>query len=117
MMEGCGYNRADFAQVNLLPAAEDYRDFLDEVCGGEHQWVVGAAVLTIFVEGSANELGKTTGKDAAGAKPTYPALFGLDRARVMAAECAERARTILTEARLNDGWLDAIADWVLTRKN
>ena len=69
------------------------------------------------VEGSANELGKTTGKDAAGAKPTYPALFGLDRARVMAAECAERARTILTEARLNDGWLDAIADWVLTRKN
>ena len=69
------------------------------------------------VEGSANELGKTTGKDAAGAKPTYPALFGLDRARVMAAECAERARTILTEARLNDGWLNAIADWVLTRKN
>jgi pyrroloquinoline-quinone synthase len=55
MMEGCGYPRADFAQVKLLPAAEDYRDFLDEVSGGEHQWVAGAAVLTIFVEGSANE--------------------------------------------------------------
>ena len=30
------------------------------------------------VEGSAEELGKTAGKDAAGTKPTYPALFGLD---------------------------------------
>ena len=33
------------------------------------------------VEGDASALGKTAGKDAADDKPTYPSLFGLDRAR------------------------------------
>jgi geranylgeranyl pyrophosphate synthase len=69
------------------------------------------------VEGNARELGKTAGKDAAGDKPTYPALFGLEQARVMAADCAERARGLLITAHLTDGWLDAIADWVLTRRS
>jgi geranylgeranyl pyrophosphate synthase len=69
------------------------------------------------VEGSANELGKTAGKDAAGDKPTYPSLFGLDRARSMASACAERARAVLIEADLTEGWLNAMAEWVLTRKN
>jgi geranylgeranyl pyrophosphate synthase len=69
------------------------------------------------VEGSAAELGKTVGKDAASAKPTYPSIFGVDRARVLASECAERASTILSDAHLTDGWLNPIADWVLTRKN
>jgi geranylgeranyl pyrophosphate synthase len=69
------------------------------------------------VEGNAAELGKTAGKDAAGEKPTYPSLFGLDRARAMATECTERARHVLLDARLTEGWLDAIGDWVLTRKN
>jgi geranylgeranyl pyrophosphate synthase len=69
------------------------------------------------VEGSAAELGKTAGKDAAGAKPTYPALFGLDRSRAMAAECADRSRAVLHDADLTEGWLDAIANWVITRKS
>jgi len=54
MMEGCGYARASFAQVQLLPASRAYRGFLDQVSWGE-PWVLGAAVLTIFVEGSVNE--------------------------------------------------------------
>jgi pyrroloquinoline-quinone synthase len=54
MMEGCGFSRFDFAAVRRLPAADAYRTFLDEVSGLDH-WVVGAAVLTIFVEGSVNE--------------------------------------------------------------
>lgn len=54
MMEGCGYSRGDFAHVQLLPAAREYRNLLDEVSWGT-PWVVGAAVLTIFVEGSVNE--------------------------------------------------------------
>jgi geranylgeranyl pyrophosphate synthase len=68
------------------------------------------------VRGTAGELGKTVGKDAAGAKPTYPSVFGLDRASTMADECRERARAILEDARLTDGWLNAIAEWVVTRK-
>jgi pyrroloquinoline-quinone synthase len=54
MMEGCGFSRSDFGEVQRLPAADAYRMFLDEVSRLDH-WVVGAAVLTIFVEGSVKE--------------------------------------------------------------
>jgi geranylgeranyl pyrophosphate synthase len=69
------------------------------------------------VEGDAASLGKTSGKDAAAAKPTYPALYGLERSRALAAECLARAHQALTDAALTDGWLGAIADWVVTRRN
>src|SRR5262249_25900195 len=69
------------------------------------------------VEGNAEELGKTAGKDAANAKPTYPALFGLTRSRRMAAECADQASLVLSEAGLDRGWLNAMADWVITRRS
>ena len=69
------------------------------------------------VEGDAGALGKTVGKDAAGDKPTYPSLVGLERARAMADECADHARAILVDADLERSSLPAIADWVLTRKN
>jgi geranylgeranyl diphosphate synthase type II len=69
------------------------------------------------VEGSAEQLGKTTGKDAAGAKPTYPAMFGLEESHRLASECAIRARQTLRDARLTAGHLGAIADWVVSRRN
>ena len=69
------------------------------------------------VEGDAAALGKTAGKDAASDKPTYTSLFGLGSARTMAAECAARAHQVLVDAELTDSWLDAIADWVVSRKN
>jgi geranylgeranyl pyrophosphate synthase len=69
------------------------------------------------VEGSSAELGKTAGKDVAGNKPTYPSLFGLDRARQMADECAVRARDQLLRAGLIDSQLSRIADWVVHRRS
>jgi geranylgeranyl diphosphate synthase, type II len=69
------------------------------------------------VEGSAAQLGKTAGKDAAGAKPTYPALFGLERSRALGRECVDRAQRTLADAGLTTGQLPAIAQWVLTRRN
>jgi len=54
MMEGCGFSRSDFNDVKLLPAASSYRIFINEASGPDH-WVVGAAVLTIFVEGNVHE--------------------------------------------------------------
>ena len=69
------------------------------------------------VEGDSATLGKSAGKDAAGAKPTYPALFGVERSRALAAECLARARQTLGDAGLTDGWLAALAEWVVTRKN
>jgi geranylgeranyl diphosphate synthase type II len=66
------------------------------------------------VEGDAATLGKTAGKDAASAKPSYPALYGVDRSRALAAECVARAKASLADADLG-GWLPAIADWVVAR--
>ena len=69
------------------------------------------------VEGDAAALGKTAGKDAASDKPTYTSLFGLGPARTMAADCVVRAHQVLTDGQLTDSWLDAIAEWVVARKN
>jgi geranylgeranyl diphosphate synthase, type II len=69
------------------------------------------------VEGDASQLGKTAGKDAAAAKPTYPAIFGIEQSRVLAAECIQRARETIERSGLADGWLWPIAEWILNRKN
>jgi geranylgeranyl pyrophosphate synthase len=69
------------------------------------------------VEGDAATLGKTAGKDAASEKPTYPALYGLERSKQLAAECLTRSLTILERADMSDGWLPAIANWVVRRSN
>jgi len=66
------------------------------------------------VASTAATLGKTAGKDAASGKPTYPARYGLDESRRMAADCVRRAKQALQRAGLN-GRLAAIADWTLAR--
>ena len=67
------------------------------------------------VEGDAASLGKSAGKDAAASKPTYPALFGLERSRQLAGECVQRAHAALDAARLSASHLGAIAEWVVSR--
>jgi geranylgeranyl diphosphate synthase, type II len=69
------------------------------------------------VEGVAATLGKTAGKDAAAGKPTYPALYGLDASRRMAAECLDRAAAALREAAIDDDRLLAIGKWIVNRSN
>jgi geranylgeranyl pyrophosphate synthase len=68
------------------------------------------------VEGSSAELGKTAGKDAHAGKPTYPALFGIERSRALAGDAVSRAKATLERARLS-GRLTEIADWSLTRRS
>ena len=74
------------------------------------------------VEGASADLGKTAGKDAAAGKPTYPALYGLEASRAMAAGCVERALAALGEPAAAGvpalgGQLPAIARWVTGRSN
>jgi geranylgeranyl diphosphate synthase type II len=66
------------------------------------------------VEGAADQLGKTAGKDAAAGKPTYPSMFGLEESRHMAARSIQQARAHLDAASLA-GPLIPIAEWVLAR--
>ena len=69
------------------------------------------------VEGAAATLGKTAGKDEAAGKPTYPAFFGLEQARTLAAGCHNRARQALDRAGLLDSRLADIAGWIIHRSN
>jgi geranylgeranyl pyrophosphate synthase len=66
------------------------------------------------VEGASVDLGKTAGKDAAAGKPTYPALYGLDGSRRLAAECLDQSLAALEGAGLR-GQLPALAGWVVGR--
>ena len=69
------------------------------------------------VEGQAADLGKTPGKDAAAGKPTYPALYGLDASRRLAAECVTRAEATLDASGLADSWLLGIGRWLVQRSH
>jgi pyrroloquinoline-quinone synthase len=64
MMEALGFSRQDFEAVRLRPAARRYRAWLDHMTHGT-EWVIGAAALTIFVEGSVKDRKELSG----GAKP------------------------------------------------
>jgi geranylgeranyl pyrophosphate synthase len=68
-------------------------------------------------EGSAASLGKTAGKDRAAGKPTYPAFFGLDRSRELAADCRRKARAALERVSLLDARLSDIASWIIDRRS
>jgi farnesyl diphosphate synthase len=59
------------------------------------------------VEGDSAELGKTAGKDEAQAKPTYPALLGLDEShRLLAALTAEAITVVLERLTQNRDLVD-----------
>ncbi len=66
------------------------------------------------VTGSEAELGKST-SDVARGKATYPALYGLDRARTMAGVLVETAVSALEPFGVGGGPLRAIAELVLSR--
>ena len=67
------------------------------------------------VSGETAALGKTAGSDAARGKPTYPSLFGLEQAVLLAGRHRDAAIAALTAlgARARD--LTALADFVVTR--
>ena len=67
-------------------------------------------------EGSAGSLGKTAGKDKAAGKPTYPAFYGLQRSKELAAACHANANRALERAGLLDSRLAGISNWVIHRK-
>jgi pyrroloquinoline quinone (PQQ) biosynthesis protein C len=63
MIDGLRIERGAIENAMLLPASARYRAFLDEVSAAS-PWVVGAAVLTIFVEGSVHERAEIEGARA-----------------------------------------------------
>jgi geranylgeranyl diphosphate synthase type II len=69
------------------------------------------------VTGSEEELGKPRGSDERHGKVTYVSLFGLERARELAAESHGKARRALSEAPGDTGDLELITDFIHTRQS
>jgi len=67
------------------------------------------------VEGTADAIGKTVGKDAHAAKPTYATLLGCARARAAATDAVDEALAALEHAHLATLHLTAFARSVVTR--
>ncbi len=67
------------------------------------------------VTGSDEQLGKPHGSDERHGKLTYVSLFGLERARELAAESHAKAAVALAEASGETGDLSGIADYIFTR--
>jgi len=67
------------------------------------------------VTGSAEQLGKRHGTDERHGKLTYVSLFGLERARELAAESHAKASEALAGAGGETGDLKRIADYIFTR--
>jgi geranylgeranyl diphosphate synthase, type II len=68
------------------------------------------------VTGSADDLGKTPGKDERANKATYPALYGLETARERARAAYDEACNALGEMRRPAQLLKSIAGFILERR-
>jgi geranylgeranyl diphosphate synthase, type II len=69
------------------------------------------------VTGSDEELGKPHGSDERHGKVTYVSLFGLDKARELAAESHVKARAALAEATGDTHDLELITDFIRNRQS
>ena len=67
------------------------------------------------IEGDTTVIGKPQGSDAARAKPTYPALLGLEGAREHLANLLEQAQQSLQAFGPEADPLRAMADYVVAR--
>ena len=69
------------------------------------------------VEGEAAVIGKTVGKDAAAAKPTFPSIIGLDASRVRLAELTEVALGAIAPWSERAALLHELAHYSANRRN
>ncbi|GAB4342717.1 MAG: polyprenyl synthetase family protein [Desulfobulbaceae bacterium] len=67
------------------------------------------------VESTTEQLGKAAGSDAERGKATYPAIFGIDRARAMAGEAVNQAVAALDEFGESGVPLQALARYIQER--
>jgi geranylgeranyl diphosphate synthase type II len=92
------------------PETMPYRQFADEL------GVLFQIVDDILdVTGSDEQLGKPHGSDERHGKLTYVSLFGLERARELAAESHAKATAALAEAGGATSDLKGVADYIFTR--
>jgi len=62
MMEGLGFPRARFHGIDLIPEGTAYRAWIDTVTT-RRPWIEGAALVTIFIEGSVEDRRRVTARE------------------------------------------------------
>lgn len=68
------------------------------------------------VEGNSKTMGKTVGKDSKVQKATFPAVYGMEKSKSMAARLIADARKLLSHYGDRAEILDMLTEFVLTRK-
>lgn len=68
------------------------------------------------VESTTEQLGKAAGSDAKRRKATYPAIFGIDKAKEMAGEAVAKAIQAITDFGAEAEPLCALARYIIERK-
>jgi len=101
----------------ILAGGTDQQITAIDEAGGEFGLAFQIVDDILDVEGESAALGKTAGKDAAAGKSTYPALYGLEVSRTMAADCLERAEALLRAEGLADSYLLGIGRWIIGRSH
>jgi geranylgeranyl diphosphate synthase type II len=86
---------------------------------GAYGSAIGAAFQIVDdildVEGTTETLGKTAGKDAEQQKATFPALYGLERSKELAAEQLSLALAAVASFGEDGRWLRGIAEEIVHR--
>jgi geranylgeranyl diphosphate synthase type II len=105
-------------RIGALYTGADDAQYAALSCYGEHVGLAFQIVDDILdVEESSEALGKTAGKDAQQQKITFPAVYGLETSRNMAAEECERAHTALELFGGGAPRLHELADLIVHRKS
>jgi geranylgeranyl diphosphate synthase type II len=105
-------------RLGAIYAGASDEQFAALSCYGEHVGLAFQIVDDILdVEESSEALGKTAGKDAQQQKITFPAVYGLDDSRRMAAEECKRAHQALEPFADRAARLHELADMIVHRKS
>ena len=104
-------------RLGAIGAQADAEQLAAISCFGENAGLAFQIVDDILdVESSTEQLGKTAGKDAAQKKVTYPALYGLERSKQMAAGYIGQAKAALDPFGPRASRLKELADFLVSRK-
>lgn len=85
--------------------------------GGYIGWAFQVVDDLLDVEESSAALGKTAGKDQAQAKATYPALYGIEKSRAIAADLEAKALAELSFYGQRGSRLKQVAEFLVARRS
>jgi geranylgeranyl diphosphate synthase, type II len=85
--------------------------------GGWIGWAFQVVDDLLDVEESSTALGKTAGKDQAQAKATYPALYGIERSRAIAADLESKALAEIAFYGERASRLKQVAEFLVARRS